>query len=121
MTSAVLIVPAALLDDANAVGLALGHGPNNYTVPLASESDPETVTHYGARADVTQPFIDTVAAGKSGTLPPVDWSAVGLTEARALAVVDALVADFDQANAHATPLAHWSSVLAEQGLARAST
>jgi hypothetical protein len=121
MTSAVLIIPAAVLDDANAVGLALGHGPNNYTVPLASDADPGTVTHYGARADVSSEFIAVVAAGKAGTLPPVDWSAVGIDETRALAVVDALVADFDEAGAHPSPLAHWSAALAAHGLVRSAT
>jgi hypothetical protein len=100
--------------------LALGHGPNNYTVPLASEIDPATFTHYGARADVTAGFMAIVAAGKAGTLPSADWSAVGIDEARAQAVVDALLADFDTVGDHPTPLDHWTSVLSAQGMVMVS-
>lgn len=55
MTSAVLIIPAALRDAANAVGAAMGWGPDNYTMPLSSDN--ETITHYACRTDVGADFI----------------------------------------------------------------
>ena len=56
MTSAVLIVPAANRDEANAFGEAQGYGPNSYSVPLTP--DGTTITHWGCRAEVGQSFID---------------------------------------------------------------
>jgi hypothetical protein len=52
--SAVLIIPAALKTHADAVGEAMGWGPVSYTIPLGNG---ETVTHYGARADVSTQFV----------------------------------------------------------------
>lgn len=60
MTSAVLIVPTALRDAANAVGAAMGWGPENYTLALAS--DGATVTHWACRTDVDHVFLDLLAA-----------------------------------------------------------
>lgn len=55
MTSALLIIPVPLRAAANAVGDAMGWGPENYTVPLSS--DGETVTHYACRTDVQPSFL----------------------------------------------------------------
>lgn len=54
-TSALLIIPAPLRAAANAVGDAMGWGPENYTVPLSS--DGSTVTHYACRTDVQPTFL----------------------------------------------------------------
>jgi hypothetical protein len=59
MHSAVLIIPAALREAADAIGAAMGWGPCSYTVPLSA--DGETVTHYAARADVGDGFLRLVA------------------------------------------------------------
>lgn len=60
MLSVVLIIPAALRDKANALGEALGHGPNNYSVALTNAMAP---THYGLHTWATQAFVDMLAAG----------------------------------------------------------
>lgn len=60
MFSIVLIIPATLHDKANALGEALGHGPNNYSVPLANATEP---TNYGLHTWGTQDFVDMLAAG----------------------------------------------------------
>lgn len=58
MTSAVMIVPAALRDDANALGEELGWGPGNFSVPLSADGS-EPATHYGAcAASVGAEFLD---------------------------------------------------------------
>lgn len=58
MTSAVLIIPVALLDKANDVGELMEWGPDNYTVPLSAGGP---VTHYMCRTDVSQSFLDKLA------------------------------------------------------------
>lgn len=60
MTSALLIIPAPLRVAANAVGGAMGWGPENYTVPLSS--DGETVSHYACRTDVQPSFLAILLA-----------------------------------------------------------
>jgi hypothetical protein len=71
MTSAVLIIPTALRGAANAVGAAMGWGPENYT--LALSNDGATVTHYACRTDVEPTFLGTmIAAG-------YDMARAGLT------------------------------------------
>ena len=71
--SAVLIVPAALIDKANALGAAMGHGPQSYSVPLSTG---EGVTHYGARARGLPAFSAMLAA--AGRIPQEDWGAHGI-------------------------------------------
>jgi hypothetical protein len=82
VTSAVLIVPAADRDMANAFGESMGWGPNNYSVALTS--DGTTISHYGCRADVSQGFIDMVAN------PPPE----------AQPIVDVLIYDFREGNGY---------------------
>jgi hypothetical protein len=106
MHSTVLIIPAALREPANAVGEAMGWGPNNYSIPLG---DGESVTHYGLRADADGQFVRWVR----GQDPLPDPSAQP--------VIDALIADFspDPDDAEKPQLwgrDHLDAVLAEQGL-----
>ncbi|MDX1755892.1 MAG: hypothetical protein R3175_07535 [Marinobacter sp.] len=111
--SLVMIVPASLLDDANATGLALGVGPENFTVALSS--DGSTVTHYGALHQLAQPeFVQMLADAEGGTLPPITWEDHGLTEARVQAVVDALIADVS--SEYSRPGDHFTAVLASNNL-----
>ena len=60
MTSAVLIIPAALRAAANAVAASQGWGPDNYTVPLSASGMPPA-THYLCRTDVSPEFLELVA------------------------------------------------------------
>ncbi len=55
MQSAILILPADLKAQGNAVGEAMGWGPESYTIPLSNNS--QDITHYGLRADVSDQFI----------------------------------------------------------------
>ena len=107
--SAVLIVPAEMKPQADALGAAMGWGPVSYTIPLGAE---EAVTHYGARADVSGQFVRWVKG-----LDP-------LPDAAFQPVIDALVADFrpDPTYAGDDPppvlwgRAHLDAVLADKGL-----
>ncbi len=96
MTSAVLIVPATDRDAANALGEAMGWGPDNYSVAL-SGNGLEPPTHWGCRADVSQSFIDMLA-----TPPEEAWP-----------VLAVLISDFSE-GLH--PYEHWVSVLEAHGL-----
>lgn len=106
--SAVLIIPEALRDAANAVGAAMGWGPDSYTVSLSADGC-ETVTHYGARTDVSEQFVRWI----TGVDP--------LPDPAAAPVVTALIADFspDPADPEKPVLwgaDHFNAVLAEHGL-----
>lgn len=116
--SAVLIIPAALREAADAIGAAMGWGPCSYTVALTA--DGETVTHYAARADVSDGFIHLVVG--------LDPLPEGMGE-HAAPVLAALVADFspglpsDDAPARPTLWGrdHFDAVLAAHGLTVAET
>lgn len=122
MHSTVLIVPAALLDQANALGAALGYGPQSYTVPLGADG---AATHYGAHTWATDAFFALIAGARAGALPPADWAAHGLTPADVAAVLAALHVSapgspLDPEGAqHGGPGEHFAAVLAELGLAPA--
>lgn len=96
MTSAVLIVPNADRDAANAFGESMGWGPNNYSVALSADGV-EPATHWGCRADVSQTFLDLMAN------PP----------AEAAPVLAVLISDFSD-GLHAYE--HWVSVLEDNNL-----
>ncbi|ATI41946.1 hypothetical protein CBW24_07975 [Pacificitalea manganoxidans] len=97
--SAVLIIPADLLDKANALGAAMGHGPESYSVPL---SDGEGVTHFGARARVLPAFSAMLAA--AGRIPQENWPLYGLDAAQvtgggsAVAALDLAAYDLTEAD-----------------------
>lgn len=120
MYSTVLIIPAALLTKANALGAALGHGPESYTVPLSS--DGETVTHYGAHAVTTDTFIDMIVAAGGGDLPAIDWSEHGLTVQDVAAVLAAMTISAPgsaldvEGEQYASAGAHFGAVIATKGL-----
>lgn len=106
--SAVLILPAALQTAGNALSLALGHGPETYSIPLVTG---EVVTHYGAHAWVQQSFIDTIQAAATGTLP----AALGEFDPTDLqAILTSLILSVREGG---DPQEHWQSVLAANGLA----
>ena len=68
MLSAVLIIPAALREKANALAEAMGWGPNNYSVPL-SVGGTDPATHYGLHSWVGPEFVDLLAAADRGQMP----------------------------------------------------
>ena len=109
--STVLIIPAALRDDANLLGAALGHGPNNYTVPIPSDGP---VTHWVGHSYPGEDFFALVAAAQGGSLPALDWPAHGLTPARVGAVMAALVVSAPgspldpEGTPYATPSEHFA-------------
>ena len=113
--STVLIIPAALLENANLLGAALGYGPESYTVPIPSDGE---ATHYGAHTLASAEFFDLILAAQSGTLPPIDWSAAGLTEGDVLAVLAALVVSAPgspldpDGMPHASPSDHFAAAVA---------
>lgn len=81
MTSAVLIIPAALKPAADMVGAAMGWGPENYTLSLSADGG-ITLTHYACRTDVTAAFLGQIA-----NPPPIPGVA---------AVLSALVIDLSE-------------------------
>lgn len=106
MQSAVLIIPTAQRAKANALGEALGHGPNNYSVAL-SPTGSEPATHWGGRGEVNDEFIAMLAAAAQGNPPAgLDYPSADVAE-----VIDALIADF-----RADMNGHFGAVLDAQGL-----
>lgn len=55
MFSCVLIVPKSLVVPANELFEGLGWGPNNFSIPLTTQSE---VTHYGLHTWIDQPIVD---------------------------------------------------------------
>lgn len=72
-TSALLIIPAHLRAAANAVGDAMGWGPNNYDGMALSADGGATITHWACRTDVEPSFLGTLLAAG------YDLSRAGLT------------------------------------------
>ena len=107
--SAVLIIPAALKSQADAVGAAMGWGEVSYTIALTDGTKTGEVTHYAARADVPEQFVRWI----KGVDP--------LPDPAAQPVIDALIADFspDPWAAEKPPLwgrEHLDKVLEAMGL-----
>lgn len=68
MRSVVLIIPTSLKPKADALGEALGHGPNSYSVPLSANGS-EPATHYGLHTWAKQSFVDMLAGASQGIMP----------------------------------------------------
>lgn len=78
----VLVIPASLRDKANALGEAMGWGPNNYSVPL-SASGSEPATHWSLNlAEAGPEFLAMLEGAGQGHMPdgldfpPADFAAV---------------------------------------------
>ena len=80
--SAILIIPAALKPQADAVGAAMDWGDVSYTIALADDPESQEVTHWGARADVSEQFVRWI----KGVDPLPDPSFQP--------IIDVLIADF---------------------------
>lgn len=83
----VLIVPAALLEAANALGAALGHGPQSYSIALSPDGK-APASHYGLNlVEPDQSFLDMLASGAEGHMSDgLDFPAGGF-----LQVMDGLI------------------------------
>ena len=66
MQSLAMLIPAPLLIAANAVGEALGYGPESFTIACG---DGEAVTHYAGYLANAERFIAILTAARSGHLP----------------------------------------------------
>ena len=103
MLSCVLILPASLQGKGNALGEAMGWGPDNYSVALSADGD-EPATHYGLHAWASPDFRDLIDAGAMPDgldFPQADFDAV----------MGALVSSFREGLD-----GHFSEVCAAQGL-----
>jgi len=92
--SLALVISDANRVNANLLACVLGHDVypgNTYSVPLAATAE-GPATHWGCHSWVQQSFLDLLAGAAQGSLPPVDWSEVGLTEQDILVVLSDLKA-----------------------------
>lgn len=64
-----MIVPAAYRDAVNQFGEALRYGPDSLSRGL-SPNGQEPATHYGGHTWSTQAFLDIIAGGLAGVVPP---------------------------------------------------
>lgn len=105
--SAVLIIPAALKFQADAVGAAMGWGNVSYTIALG---DGEIVTHWACRTDVGAQFVQWIRGAEP--LPDPAFQPV----------IDALAVHFSpdpddiDAPAHLWGRVHLDYVVAQHGL-----
>lgn len=100
MTSAVLIVPAAIRPAAEVFGQSQGWGPSNFAVPLSADGG-SSITHYACRADVGPNFDDLFLDPPEG--------AEGLAEIVIRDFSDTLWGE-----------AHFNAVIAAHGMERAT-
>lgn len=113
---AILIAPAAFQAAGNALGDAIGHGPDTYSVPLY----PATVesyepTHYGACAPVSADFVSLVHGAEQGVIPP-ELEALGYSGAAVQALIGQLKIDFS--NFEEEGIIHFERVLGLAGLSQ---
>jgi hypothetical protein len=106
--SAVCIVPADKLELGNRLAEGLGHGPNNYSVPLSADGS-EPATHYGCRAAVNEVFVAMVQDAGQGTLPEID----GMEPSEVLEAFMAMQIDIQPAD---DPYQHFVNYTASLGL-----
>jgi len=90
--SAVLVVSADNQAIGNQLAEALGHGPNNYSVPLSADGS-EPATHFGCRAQVNDVFVAMVQSASQGELPEID----GLTPEQVATAFSAMQIDIQPA------------------------
>ena len=67
----VMLIPAAMVDNANQLAEGLGHGPNNFYIPLSTNGD-SPPSHYGCFTAAQQSFIDMLSATGQGILPEIE-------------------------------------------------
>lgn len=112
----ILIAPAAFQAAGNALGEALGHGPDTYSVPLYPVNAPAyEPTHFGACAPVSDDFVMLVHGAEQGIIPP-ELEALGYSGAAVQALVAQLIIDFSNINEEG--FVHFERVLGLAGLSR---
>jgi len=106
MLSCVLILPLDQVDTGNAVGVAMGWGPDNFSVPLSSDGY-LPATQYGLHAWVEPWFQELI---ESGEYPP-QLEGSGVTVEQYDAMLAVLISSFwpDYEG-------HWDAVLTANGL-----
>ncbi len=97
MPNAVLIIPDAQRDEANAYGASQGWGDNNFSVAL-SPSGALPATHWGGAGGVSQSFVDSVLNPTPETQPLISY----------------LIYSFED---NVDPYTHWITTLTANGLA----
>ena len=116
MMHGVLISPSAFREAANALGNALGYGPDTYSVPLYPAAIAATEpTHYGACAPVTDDFILLVQGAEQGIIPDA-LVELGYSGAGVQSLINELTIDFS--NIAEEPVSHFERVLSLSGLSR---
>lgn len=111
-----LAVPAERRTTANLVGLIMGLGPDNFSVPLVTPPDMEMVTHYGSCFPGSEGFRQMLLGAKAGILPPgIPWEDFGTTAEAVIAAFADMVIDLaPDAPGQAKP--HFEAMLATSGL-----
>lgn len=113
----IMIIPAAYQDDINACGMALAYGPTNFSVPLTTLPDTETVTHYACCAPGSDGFKGFCEQASIGNLPAgVAWEDYGLTEEQAATAFANAIFDIEESGLQ-TPKEHFDAAIAVNGLA----
>lgn len=108
--SVVLLIPAAVQAQADQVAAGLGHGPDNFSVPLSANGS-EPATWYGCRAQTQQSFIDMLTAVGGGELPTIE----GMSPKEVAEVLMQLQADISTSEEGYT---HFERVIGEKNLMR---
>jgi hypothetical protein len=106
MYSCVLILPIDQVETGNNVGVAMGWGPDNYSVPL-SQNGTEPATHLGLHSWVESSFQELV---ESKTYPE-ELSEAGITEAEYDSMMDSLIYSF-----WSDYIDHFSTIITENDL-----
>jgi hypothetical protein len=106
MLSCVLILPLDQVATGNAVGEAMGWGPDNYSVPLSADGS-EPATHYGLHAWAADSFQGLI---ESGVYPP-ELAQAGVTQAAYEAMMAVLIYSFQ-----GDTTGHFDAVIADNGL-----
>lgn len=110
-TSVVLIAPAALLEQANALAAAMGWGPDCYSVPLSASGE-APATHWGLRTWAADSFAGQVEAAAQGVLPE---ELAGTFEPAAVAALIGALTISIEADV-ADPAEHFARVVDAAGL-----
>jgi len=100
--SLVAITPASFKNTAEALGLAMKHSGQEFSIPLPNSEDP---THYGLHAWVTSEVAD-IWLGNA--YPDVEYTPEQVDAIRSQLIISVIEG--------AVPVEHWSKVLSDNGL-----
>lgn len=103
-----MMIPAAQVEQANRLAEGLGHGPNNFYIPLSPTGE-NPPTHYACFTAAQQSFIDLLTATGQGILPEID----GMTPQEVGMTLMSIVVDVAY---QPVPLSHIESFLQANGL-----